>query len=63
VALARKERSVTVHGHPIRLKEVSLPDGTIRAKPEFDDVQAAALATGHRPLDIYQLALGAAERR
>jgi uncharacterized protein (TIGR00299 family) protein len=62
VALARKERSVTVLGQTVRLKEVALPDGGTRVKPELDDVQAAALATGHRPLDIYQLALGAAER-
>jgi uncharacterized protein (TIGR00299 family) protein len=62
VALARKERSVTVLGQTVRLKEVALPDGGTRVKPELDDVQAAALATGYRPLDIYQLALGAAER-
>jgi len=63
LALARHERVVTVLGHSIRLKEVMLPDETARAKPELDDVQAVALATGRRPLDIYQLALGASERR
>ena len=30
---------------------------------EFDDVQRVALATGRLPADIYQLALGAAERQ
>jgi uncharacterized protein (DUF111 family) len=63
VALARRERTVTVLGHSVRIKEVTLPDGGFRAKPELDDVQAVALATGRRPLDIYQLALGASERR
>jgi hypothetical protein len=63
VALARRERTVTVLGHDVRIKEVTLPDGDSRAKPELDDVQAVALATGRRPLDIYQLALGASERR
>jgi len=61
-ALPRREVSATVLGEVVRLKEVTLPDGTTRVKPEFDDVQRVALATGRRPLDIYQLAL-AAERR
>jgi uncharacterized protein (DUF111 family) len=63
LALARRERTVSVLDHSIRLKEVTLPDGSIRAKPEFDDVQAAALATGQRALDIYRLAVDASERR
>jgi uncharacterized protein (TIGR00299 family) protein len=63
LALPRHERIVTVLDRSIRLKEVTLPDGTARAKPELDDVQAVALATGRRPLDIYQLALSASERR
>ena len=62
VALARTESSVEVLGHAVRVKIVTLPDGGTRAKPEFDDVQRIALATGRRPADIYQLALGAAER-
>ncbi|MEP6729586.1 MAG: nickel pincer cofactor biosynthesis protein LarC [bacterium] len=62
VALVRREAFVDVVGHTIRLKVVELPDGGTRAKPEFDDVQRVALATGRRPADIYQLALGAAER-
>jgi pyridinium-3,5-bisthiocarboxylic acid mononucleotide nickel chelatase len=63
VVLPRRERTVTVLGQEIRVKEVTLPDGGVRAKPELDDVQRAALATQRRPLDIYQLALGVAERR
>jgi uncharacterized protein (DUF111 family) len=63
LALPRREISVSVLGETIRLKEVTLPDGSARAKPEFQDVERVALATGRRPLDIYQLALAASERR
>ena len=62
VTLARKERKIEVLGHAVRVKIVELPGGGTRAKPEFDDVQHVALATGRRPVDIYQLALVAAER-
>lgn len=61
-ALPRSEAVVDVLGTQVRLKVVTLPDGSTRAKPEFDDVQRLALATRRRPADIYQLAL-AAERR
>jgi uncharacterized protein (TIGR00299 family) protein len=63
LALPRRERIVSVLGHDVRIKEVTLPDGGSRAKPELDDVQAVALATERHPLDIYQLALSASERR
>ena len=62
LALARTEDVVDVLGHTVRVKRVTLPDASTRAKPEFDDVQRIALATGRLPGDIYQLALGAAER-
>ncbi len=62
VALTRRGATVDVLGHSVAVKIVDLPDGGTRAKPEFDDVQRVALATGRRPTDIYQLALGAAER-
>jgi uncharacterized protein (TIGR00299 family) protein len=62
VTLHRRVTTIEVLGHSIRVKIVDLPDGGTRAKPEFDDVQRIALATGRRPADIYQLALGAAER-
>jgi uncharacterized protein (DUF111 family) len=61
--LPRRQADVEVLGHAVRVKIASLPDGTERAKPEFDDVQRAALATGRRPADIFQLALAAVERR
>lgn len=63
LALPRRVMQVTVLGETVRLKEVVLPDGSTRRKPEFDDVQRLALATGRRPLDIYTLVLAAAERR
>jgi hypothetical protein len=61
-ALSREERTADVLGHAIRVKVVTLPNGERRAKPEFDDVNRCALATGRTASDIYQLAL-AAERR
>ncbi len=62
-ALPRREATVTVLGHTVRVKVVDLPGGATRAKPEFDDVHRVALATGRLPTDIYQLAFGAAERQ
>jgi uncharacterized protein (DUF111 family) len=47
---------VSVLGHPIRMKVVTLPDGATRAKPEFDDVVAAATATGQPISEIVRLA-------
>jgi uncharacterized protein (DUF111 family) len=61
-ALPRRIATVTVLGESIQVKVVTLPDGTVRAKPEFEDVRRIALATKRRPADIYQLALIAAER-
>jgi len=60
--LPREERTTDVLGHAVRVKVVTLPGGERRGKPEFDDVQRVALATGRSAFDIYQLAL-AAERR
>jgi uncharacterized protein (TIGR00299 family) protein len=45
-ALPRREITVAVNGHAIRLKEVTLPDGSVRAKPEWEDVLVAARALG-----------------
>jgi uncharacterized protein (TIGR00299 family) protein len=61
-ALPRDRRTVTVLGHEIGLKVVELTDGRRRAKPEFDDVQRVALATGRAPHDIFWLASLEAER-
>jgi len=62
VTLPRRTQEIDVLGHSVRLKTVTLPDGTERSKPEFDDVQRVALATGRRVADIYQIALGTLER-
>lgn len=61
-ALSRDQRTVTVLGFEIVVKVVELPDGTTRGKPEFEDVQRVALATGRTPRDIFWLASSEAER-
>lgn len=60
-ALPRETRTVQVLGHPVAVKVVTLPDGRRRGKPEFADVERVALATGQPLVDIFRLALGAAE--
>ncbi len=44
--LPREETVVRVFGAEVRLKVVTLPDGTRRARPEHDDVAAVAQAGG-----------------
>ena len=61
-ALHRDRRGVEVLGHELMVKVVRLPDGRRRIKPEFDDVQRVALATGRPAADIFKLAIEAAER-
>jgi hypothetical protein len=48
--LARESAVVRVGGAEVALKVVVLPDGTRRAKPEYESLAALARATG-RPLD------------
>jgi uncharacterized protein (TIGR00299 family) protein len=62
-ALPRRPRVVSVLGFEIGVKEVTLPDGRRRAKPEFEDVQRVALKTGRSPQDIFWLASLEAERQ
>ncbi|MGH7678009.1 MAG: nickel pincer cofactor biosynthesis protein LarC [Gemmatimonadaceae bacterium] len=62
-ALSRDRKTVSVLGFEIAVKVVLLPDGTRRAKPEFDDVQRVAQATGRVPRDIFWLASVEAERQ
>ncbi len=45
-ALERETVRVNWRGHAIRCKRVVLPDGSRRAKPEYDDVVRAAAAEG-----------------
>jgi uncharacterized protein (DUF111 family) len=42
------------------VKIATLPDGTHRAKPEFDDVRRAAAALGRPTRAVHDAALGAA---
>jgi uncharacterized protein (TIGR00299 family) protein len=61
-ALPREVIRLTVLGHAISAKIVTVPGGRRRAKPEFADVERVALAT-RRPLqDIATLAAIEAER-
>jgi pyridinium-3,5-bisthiocarboxylic acid mononucleotide nickel chelatase len=59
-ALPRTQRMVEVLGHRILVKIATHPDGTERAKPEFDDVRRVAEATGRVAQDIFSLAAEAA---
>jgi len=61
-ALAREVIHITLLGHDLSAKVVSLPNGLKRAKPEFADVQRVALATGRPLQDISRLATAEAER-
>lgn len=51
-ALSRERGTRVWHGSSIRMKEVRLPDGTSRAKPEYDDVARVAAAIGRTPLEV-----------
>lgn len=57
VALPRALREVQVFGQPVGLKVVTLPDGTTRTKPEFDDVRRAAAATGRTLAEVADAAV------
>jgi pyridinium-3,5-bisthiocarboxylic acid mononucleotide nickel chelatase len=48
-ALVRESRLIRFDGRDIRVKVATLPDGTRRAKPEFDDLRRVAEETA-RPL-------------
>ena len=55
-SLARRMGSVSVLGRTIRVKIVTLPDGSTRFKPEFDDVVSAARECGQTVREIHELA-------
>jgi len=57
--LERSQRTVEVLGHPITVKTAVRPDGTARAKPEFEDVRRVAEATGRSAQDIFSRATAA----
>jgi uncharacterized protein (TIGR00299 family) protein len=61
-SLPRQQVAVSVMGHTIRVKVVTLPSGKRRVKPEYEDVSRVA-KTMERPLrNIAELAQQAAER-
>jgi uncharacterized protein (TIGR00299 family) protein len=57
--LPRDRVVVQVEGHAVALKVVTRPDGRRTAKPEADDVQAVAAATGQPWAEIERAALAA----
>jgi uncharacterized protein (DUF111 family) len=59
-ALPRERITVDVLGYSIHVKVVRLPGGERRVKPEFVDVDRAALASGRPSQDIFRLAVNAA---
>jgi uncharacterized protein (TIGR00299 family) protein len=61
-ALPREMVQLSVLGHNINAKLVTLPNGRRRAKPELADVERVALAIGRPIQDISRLAAAAAER-
>jgi len=61
-ALPREVKTVMVEGQKIRVKIVTLPDGTTRAKPEFEDVRSAAERLGKPAARILESAARAAEQ-
>ena len=61
-ALPRRDERVEVLGQSVRLKVVTLPDGTERAKPESDDVARVADESGRGVTEVTQLALAAWSR-
>ena len=58
-ALARESRMVRLDGRDIRVKVATLPDGSKRAKPEFDDLRRVAEETSRPLADIRSEVLSA----
>lgn len=61
-ALARDERVVDVHGHPVRVKDAWLREELVNSQPELDDVAAVADAVGLPLRRVLQDAVVAARR-
>ena len=53
-SLPRSEHTIEVFGQPIAVKSVVLPDGTERAKAEFEDVKAVARRTGRTTAQVLE---------
>ncbi len=61
-ALERQMRSVRVLEHDMKVKVARLPDGTVRAKAEDEDVRHVANVTGRTAREVRALATREAER-
>jgi len=61
ISLPRHSGTIEVLGHVVSVKWVTLPDGTTRAKPEYEDVRAVALATGLPPHEVAARAAAVAQ--
>jgi uncharacterized protein (TIGR00299 family) protein len=61
-ALDREIRTVSVDGHPVRVKVASLDGEVLNLQPEYDDVAAVARAT-HRPAKDVLAAANSAARQ
>ena len=60
-ALARSESTVEVHGHAVRVKTAWLDGAPVNRNPEWEDVAAAAAATGLSPRAVLAAAVAAAQ--
>jgi uncharacterized protein (DUF111 family) len=58
-ALERESRLVRFDGRDIRVKVATLPDGSQRAKPEFDDLRRVAEETARPVAEIRSVVLSA----
>jgi hypothetical protein len=58
-ALERESTVVRLSGHDIRVKISTLPDGTRRAKPEFDDLRRVAEETARPIAELRQEVMNA----
>ena len=61
-ALHREQRTVSVLGHPVRVKVATLPDGGHRGKPEYEDLRVVSRATGRSLGDVTSMAIAAVEQ-
>ena len=52
VILAREVRTIEVFGQSVAVKVATLPDGTVRAKPEFDDVSRVAAGSNRSHAEV-----------
>jgi uncharacterized protein (DUF111 family) len=59
LTLPRSRRTVHTEFGAIAIKDVTLPDGTVRSTPEYDECRRAARERGVAPLRVYLAAQAA----